>query len=807
MAAVEGAQYVDYKARQYTSLQSAGLVETGPLTLPVKAYAAGRVAVQKGLELTGIQQTTSYLEGLMPGLIDSGLSRIARTAATFSLLTGRGPLGFLGIKAGAKATRALNLPAQARRLFGRKGQAAGTALALGASLINMTDVTETSKHLAGVYSGDINVKVRQARWWSLGSQPFGGGRVMYERPHWLPTHLSRARTVGRYGSEAERWRNSFLPTPESWFGTRPLLDPYRVEKQNYGTRPYPLTGPLFSEVPFVGPALAATVGEVLKPTQKWHGAYWQGDQLVEPGAGGIVAPPSLARPDLAGPSLRAGQIPINPAGTSQTTLPAQGIEDAAAALGYRQVAGLPRTDVGHPGSVREVVGKQIDVLRDFLGMPGFLVGALKSKVTGQEDFNAANRQIETAGRITSIERQYYEQQMGGGLGMTELWRRFHPHRRRQIELVNPIPNQMAEWLPGSYSAFERDRRSRIDFHRGDPYTKIDYGEARLPGPGYEVLHRLHSGIPGVYDPYDRWKILRDIAPGSQAFRNYNTLVQAWSKAKAFDKKSEGKLTERPRTPIDPLSGMALTGQPTDAQEALIWDTQRNLTERFQPYPFTERIFDDPSARVPRKMRTLATRTQEGINRSIKQDGEYNRIEKLVGRAWEAVSHVTLPGPLNWPVNKLFAQRDALEVYGLQVRGGMEFGDWKTPVESFLVPWMHQAQGTVNSDFIQPRLQRQRMVEQGLDLLQFAKMRSRPKPLDVRTWHEATGANRCAPLPGPWLTTTGKQSSPDSRRSNVDTGRPSQLSRTTIAARRSSALCRRTWASHCGKSGATTSRTK
>ena len=45
--------------------------------------------------------------------------------------------------------------------------------------------------------------------------------------------------------------------------------------------------------------------------------------------------------------------------------------------------------------------------------------------------------------------------------------------------VNEIANTMPSWIPGEDHL--------INFQKGDPYTKVDEGYARLPGAGYEAL--------------------------------------------------------------------------------------------------------------------------------------------------------------------------------------------------------------------------------------------------------------------------------------------------------------------------------
>ncbi|MGH2621451.1 MAG: hypothetical protein ACRDHG_12905, partial [Anaerolineales bacterium] len=200
-------QYIDYHMRNLTG--------TGPLTLPLQAYTKLREAQQAAFAGVGIQQTADYLENLAPGLINSPLSRIVRAAAVTRLAAGIAPFGG---KFGAALAGHINLPGR----FGRMG----TAAALGLGLTQLTDIGQSPGNLAAVYRGDVDVPVREARFWALGTQPYTGGRILYTRPHIIPTVLSRARTIGIYGSEAESWRNTLLPVPESFFGVRPLLDPY-----------------------------------------------------------------------------------------------------------------------------------------------------------------------------------------------------------------------------------------------------------------------------------------------------------------------------------------------------------------------------------------------------------------------------------------------------------------------------------------------------------------------------------------------------------------------------------------------------
>jgi len=67
---------------------------------------------------------------------------------------------------------------------------------------------------------------------------------------------------------------------------------------------------------------------------------------------------------------------------------------------------------------------------------------------------------------------------------SEIGRRFMPHRFRQVEEYNTVPNAFEEtWLPGS--------NYFTNFQTGDMYTKLRAaGEVRLPGSAYERIHNM-----------------------------------------------------------------------------------------------------------------------------------------------------------------------------------------------------------------------------------------------------------------------------------------------------------------------------
>jgi hypothetical protein len=97
-------------------------------------------------------------------------------------------------------------------------------------------------------------------------------------------------------------------------------------------------------------------------------------------------------------------------------------------------------------------------------------------------------------QMDSLSRQYYERNLGAGMfvspetenglvGYSEPLRRFIQHEGFTPQ-VNEIQNQMPSWIPGEDHL--------INFQKGDPYTKVDEGYARLPGSGYAALHIIYT---------------------------------------------------------------------------------------------------------------------------------------------------------------------------------------------------------------------------------------------------------------------------------------------------------------------------
>lgn len=193
------------------------------------------------------------------------------------------------------------------------------------------------------------------------------------------------------------------------------------------------------------------------------------------------------------------------------------------------------------------LGEQYNWTGEIAGLKGF---AFQQFVTGHANERA--RIIEDSGYAYSVNNDFWEANMGGlGANLSEISRRFLPKRNNNTEYVNPIRNTMPSWMPGS-SYF-------TDFKHGDPYSKIDNGEERLPGEGYERLHNIKGlmefNIGSSSIGYEKEYIIRHMLKQDQdkntfeedtletGTRIHNQLEKAWKDAGiAFSTEGEIKDT-------------------------------------------------------------------------------------------------------------------------------------------------------------------------------------------------------------------------------------------------------------------------
>lgn len=549
-AATTGLEYLKYA--DYLVESATGV---SPSNLAVGGYTRLMEYRQSLREKTGIAPAARYMEGLMPGSIESAGSWLMRTVAAPVVGAIKG--GVPGFMAGI----------------------------LGVAAIGGGDVGQTPEELHRIYTGDKLEPVRRGRWWVLGNQPWAGDKISYYRPNWAARFINEPQyTDTQYGSKKEYFMyGSEAPTPHNLFGILKLASPDHYAEKHEENRPYP----------FSATGVPMHVGEDVAPYSGTAAA--QAAQL----------------------GLESNFGTYNP-GVDPTTF------NARFNRGLNQLTEL--------GGAYKFLAESLPFYDDIFG----------SEKTNEK--YAAD-----ASTITSGSRRYYDEEVGGLLGMSELTRRFLDEAKGK-QGINRIPNTMPDWLPGARSAYAEDQGYPVDFTLGDPYARVPGGEYRLPGPGYESVRPLHSGIPGVYDPMDRFLILADVAPGSQAYREYKTIVESWVAGNALDLSWRRKYEE----------------------------TEVGVRERLLGGDwFAPRRFSGVISGTVEQLATINT---------------YSEPEKVIGAAWEVLTHDVVPGlgktvPIFGNIfdKKLFGQRSAYEAYLEEQVYGTSWQDWKTPYESFVRP--------------------------------------------------------------------------------------------------------------------------
>lgn len=265
--------------------------------------------------------------------------------------------------------------------------------------------------------------------------------------------------------------------------------------------------------------------------------------------------------------------------------------------------------------------------------------------------NSSGPIISSAREITDRHRLYWDKDIGGALGMTELLRRYiiKPDDLNPLAKVNNVANQMPSFMPGRRSMFEEDRNYYMDFTVGDPYTKVKGGDYRLPGAGYEAVNELYSGTKGQYSEVDAFMILADVAPYSEAYKFYKRKVEGMIKSGEVSGNWAQKVESSIAAREEKVKGYAAT--------------------------FMERRFSGNTASIA----------------NVNEQTKYNAVERKVGKIYENAVLDILPEigrtvPFgSFITQKLFQHNTAeQDYYDRQVLGAKN-SNWANPYQGFIRP--------------------------------------------------------------------------------------------------------------------------
>lgn len=467
----------------------------------IDVFQQARIAHAKVTDtVPGLRSVTDKYEQLVPGS-QYGPLALPLVGATAGALVHyskviSGKLGDAKVRSISSRVLAKGEDARILRYFNARSPIAKGLLVGFAAMLpfipGMVGSRKTARELQDIYSGQEPVPVRSGRWWDLGTTPWEGNRIKEYRPHWTVLHKSQAEKVSLYGSEGEYWAHHPILHPLRW-----LRDPYYLENKHYSDRPYPITSPAFSNVPLVGPLLAATIGKLVKPPVRMH-------------------------PEWDATDYNIGSTRLRPRGPGA----------------------LPAPTPQEEFNLKDTAKRETLQFSELVGLPGFIARTLYGNAypgqPGKDVYLQGSRMMD------SVSRRYYEKELGAGvgpnpdftntLGYTEPLRRFIQPEPNRVE-VNEVPNTMPSWLPGA-DYF-------LNFRIGDPFAKVAEGYARLPGEGYETLHPEVAGLkPEDYPDLTKLSILGDVAPYSTEYRRYEARVRAQASRDTELRIEYEKITQR-----------------------------------------------------------------------------------------------------------------------------------------------------------------------------------------------------------------------------------------------------------------------
>lgn len=624
-----------------------------------------------------------------------------------------------------------------------RGRAVAYASVVGAVgwslLTGGLGTSERPDELRALNQGRKLEAVRRNQKWEMGQGGYEGDDILYYRPTLTARLSSGAVQAGSSGGRG----------PVEEFLLKNFT--YELERENYWTRPAPITGAAFDQVPFIYP-------------------------LIQPLTDMIKSPKLMHVPEWTNKNSSGNQVYLERS-TGLDEIPEE------------KLGGIALPAPVSPYSPGRVFGKAWTETTSLSGLVGFYAKTAKNFLTGTPDIADQRQELESFSRNMDIDSKFYDLQGGGSFlnvpFTSEIIRRFV--HKDEVKQYNPIENSMPSWMPET---------SRY----GNPYTSTRYGEGeyRVPGSGYEALHPELKGMdPENYPLLHRLNILGDVAPYSsqydQTFRESNLMEYEGSMSSeergTFYRHKQGMKQKREKRPYDsymfkPSSYDFLQGdvQSVDPESmtftiggyggrfgisgisndmgALISEFNLSVKEAAELRKQNQDAFlgeikvgASVSLTVPASIgqavdeagiiRAGVTNNGFNVNKEIRSEGDFasskdamsnwamtNYAEKIIGGAWEATTHFLnkMAQPIEHigmfgaaPINKLLPFRDALEDYEAREVYGTEMKGWDDPIGGWIAPGIRTAlHNYLGLDFESPGLARKRETEEYFDKLKYLK---------------------------------------------------------------------------------------
>jgi hypothetical protein len=392
-----------------------------------------------------------------------------------------------------------------------------------------------------------------------------------------------------------------------------------------------------------------------------------------------------------------------------------------------------------PGFANYRTGEMAYLTQEWAGFYGFMSGTANEIFGGTRDRSPQSPVLQASDRMTGLERSFWDLDLGGlgdltiseqNVQISEIVRRFIPHRRRDIQEVNYIPNtSMPSWMPGSNDIF--------NYHIGDPFLNVKMGEARLPGAGYEAINTLHPDESGAYGVFDRFKILADIAPWSSEYNTYKKVLE------------KSDLTDELRSEVTEIKRQVAQKRKKIPVSEYMWngDLQKIESSQIHMNDYDPNLFHVDGVSSPIRMAGVRfSKTEEGMkqarafydahlkdrkvdiyvdkNQNLVNDNREKTIDAILktgfsnvnkkalaevrdgnilgsespakayignmvrhspgwqtfGKTWEKLAHTEIPF-----ISMKFGRMSSDEYFERRMVYGKQWQSWEDPVNSFLKP--------------------------------------------------------------------------------------------------------------------------
>lgn len=521
-------------------------------------------------------------------------------------------------------------------------------------------IGSSSEELKNLYSGKTEIAEKSNRFWSFGGTAWEGGSTKFFTKSWVARLNADATDKVRYGDDAtKKSMNPFLH-PFSY-----LRDPYKFEKRNAESMPYPVWGLDVAYGGIFGKVFEKTIGQVIKPDVINPAVYDANEQQVT-----TVSKPSILSRMLN--VRREGSEEVKQVGSS---LISSLLEDEikvnknlSAKDRSLAVDGLftqPAEARYQP--IRESAGLTYKHLTDFTGIKGWSSSLMLGTIGLDPD--PVSNQLARSGEAESSARDLVDQNVGDLLGLGEFQRKILPTSSGTLaDRINPIANNMVNWLPSDSGTYYKN------FALGNPYDKVTRGEERLPGVGYAALNPELEGVkPEDYSLVYKLKILTDVARGSKEHRD--------TREQAIQAYNEGNLSNRE---------IEILGTTLDQEQQL----QQKKDFYNRPYG---------------NLKGPVGSFQSNLWESMRSNSE-SPLEMLT--------------PIR-PVAKFLHQRTAIEDYIETQLGGSDAAIWTNPYSHFIKPSINKSRQSFdigNKVFIPEETREKYNIEEYFDKFDYIRKR-------------------------------------------------------------------------------------